>query len=50
MFSVKSTYDVLQSFVHLEPCLAMETLWDIKFLPNFLFLAWRILKDKIPTR
>jgi len=50
MFSVKSTYDALQSSVHPGPCSAMETSWDIKVLSNALSLAWSVLKGKIPTR
>jgi len=33
-----------------ESSQAMETLWEIKAIPNALMLAWRILKGKIPTK
>ena len=38
MFSVKSTYDALQSSVHPMPCPAMETLWNIKVMLKALSL------------
>lgn len=50
LFFVRSSYDVLKSFIPLEPCLTLESLWDIKVLLNALFLAWRILKGKLSTR
>jgi len=49
LFSVRSSYEALKSSSPLESYLVMESLWDIKVLPNALFLVWRILRGKLPT-
>jgi len=49
-YSVKSAYEVLQKSTPSVYSLAMDSLWDIKALPNALALAWRILKGKVSTR
>jgi len=50
VFTVKSSYCALYKSMPSESSQEMDLLWDIKFIPNYLTLAWMILKGKILTR